>query len=170
MWHWILQEIPHLKCERMPYSFWMELKMLMTRTVFTLKTCVEECNIIGVQALILLKANLKTCKLQKPVYSFSWPKKMSHQQNIINLFPSLAHWFSCVEFACGLECHEARGSNGFFNGKAQELVTFWLVCLKLKTNSTVYKVSKTLAKKTQVHSHMTSNTHTHTHTHTHTNP
>lgn len=78
---------------------------------------------------------------------------MSHQQNIINLFPSLAHWFSCVEFACGLKCHEARGSNGFFNGKAQELVTFWLVCLKLKT----------LAKKTQVHSHMTSNTHTHTH-------
>lgn len=78
---------------------------------------------------------------------------MSHQQNIINLFPSLAHWFSCVEFAFGLKCHEARGSNGFFNGKAQELVTFWLICLKLKT----------LAKKTQVHSHMTSNTHTHTH-------
>lgn len=78
---------------------------------------------------------------------------MSYQQNIINLFPSLAHWFSCVQFACGLKCHEARGSNGFFNGKAQELVTFWLVCLKLKT----------LAKKTQVHSHMTSNTHTHTH-------
>ena len=65
MWHWILQEIPHLKCERMPYSFWMELKMLITITVFTLKTCGEECNIIRVQALILLKANFENLQLTK---------------------------------------------------------------------------------------------------------
>ena len=90
---------------------------------------------------------------------------MSHQQNIINLFPSLAHWFSFVEFACGLKCHEARGSNGFFNGKAQELVAFWLVCLKLKTNSTVYLFSWKLWQRKLKSTATWPVTHTHTHIH-----